>query len=312
MKKHKKILIIKTGFSEFLDRGVSTVVSLGDVLFCTTLLHLYKDDEVTWVVSAAAKELLENNPCIKRLVVFGSKALGPIMRKHYDIFINLEKDIGICAFLQDVKAKKKYGFYFNDQSQDIAVYRSPTRLLLAGQENHHKMTGNTAQILCRAVEKSWTGRGPILRPRKRSKEIYDIGLNYAVGSKWPTKGWPMRNWKDLECRLKKDFKISWQQGHKNLHQYIRWIDSCRMIVTSDSLGQIIAQALGKPAVTLFGPTNHKRMAGVPGTHIVLSPSVCPCRPCFLPVCQYKKPCMEEILPKTVEQYCRRLYKELYG
>ena len=111
MKKRKRVLIIKTGFSEFLDRGVSTTVSLGDVLFCTLLLHLYEGEHVTWVTSASAKSLLKNNPYINRLLVFGTSTFKSILHHKYDVFINLEKDIGICAFLKDVQAKKKYGFY---------------------------------------------------------------------------------------------------------------------------------------------------------------------------------------------------------
>ena len=48
-------------------------------------------------------------------------------------------------------------------------------------------------------------------------------------------------------------KISWQQGHKNLSKYIDWINSCRLIVTCDSLGQAVAQALGKKVVTFMAP-----------------------------------------------------------
>ena len=59
MKTSRKVLIIKTGFSEFLDRGISTTVSLGDVLICTSLLHLYKQDEVTWVTDWMARRLLK-------------------------------------------------------------------------------------------------------------------------------------------------------------------------------------------------------------------------------------------------------------
>ncbi len=306
MTKRRHILIIKTGFSEFLDRGVSTVVSLGDVLFCTMLLHLYKNDEVLWVTSAAAKSLLVDNPYIHQLIIFGGKAFKQIMRKRYDVFINLEKDIGICAFLKDVKAKEKYGFYFNDKIHDIAVYRSATRLLLAGQENHRHINSNTAEILYEAVGAKWQGQKPILFAKGQRKEIYDIGFNYAVGSKWPTKAWPMEQWKELEKRLASDFSISWQQGHKNLRQYISWINSCRMVVTSDSLGQIIGQALGKKVVALFGSTNHKRMERMPNTWVVSSPSKCPYRPCFLLACRNKSFCMEEISSKVVEAKVRRL------
>lgn len=307
MKKPRKILIIKTGFSEFLDRGVSTVVSLGDVLFCTTLLSLYKHDDVTWVVSAVARDLLKNNPYIRHLIVFGSKAFDEITEKRYDIFINLEKDIGICAFLKNVRAREKYGFYFNDKIHDIAVYRSPTRLLLAGQENHRYVSENSAEILYQAVGAQWEGQGPILNVVKNQRKKYDLGFNYAVGSKWPTKGWPMKHWKELERRLKKDFTISWQKGHKNIRQYIQWINTCQMIVSSDSLGQILAAALTKEVISLFGPTSHRRMQRIPFVHVLSSPMKCPYRPCYMPICKYKKFCMDYLMPQKVEKQIRRIF-----
>src|SRR3989344_7557912 len=95
----RKILIIKTGFSEFLDRGISTTVSLGDILFCTSLLYRYKNDRVTWLTSYKGSPLLKDNPYIDELLTFGPSSLQKVTKSSYDILINLEKDIGICASL---------------------------------------------------------------------------------------------------------------------------------------------------------------------------------------------------------------------
>jgi hypothetical protein len=53
----RRVLIIKTGFSEFLDLGISTTVSLGDVLICTSILDIFKNDEVTWLTDRQAKSV---------------------------------------------------------------------------------------------------------------------------------------------------------------------------------------------------------------------------------------------------------------
>jgi heptosyltransferase-2 len=55
------------------------------------------------------------------------------------------------------------------------------------------------------------------------------------------------------------FSVDWQQGLNNLYDYIDWINSCKKLVTNDSLGLHIALALGKPVVALFGPTNAKEV-----------------------------------------------------
>jgi len=308
MKRLRKVLIIKTGFSEFLDRGISTTVSLGDVLICTSLLHNYKSDQVTWVTDWQARALLKDNPYIYQLLIFGTKTLESLLSQEFDILINLEKDIGICTFLNKLKARKKYGFYFNDTIHNIATRRKTTQYLLAGQENHKDINKNALEILYETVGEVWDGQGLILGHKPNRREHYDVGFNYAVGSKWPTKAWAMDHWKSLEKLLSKNYKISWQQGHKNLSKYIDWINDCRLIITSDSLGQALAQALGKKVVTLYGPTNYVRMQGIPEVTVIPSTLNCPHMPCFLPVCKFDKFCMDYISPEKVAHVCREKLK----
>ena len=304
MSEPRKVLIIKTGFSEFLDRGISTTVSLGDVLICTSLLHLYKEDEVTWITDWQARQLLKNNPYVSQLLIFGPSAFKSISQQSFDILINLEKDIGICTFLNQVTAKKKYGFYFSEKSHCIMPHRRSTQYLLAGQENHRDIQKNALEILYETVGEQWDGQGLILQPPKRKKIKYDVGFNHAVGSKWPTKAWAADHWKALENILSERHTISWQQGHKDLTKYIEWVASCRLIVTSDSLGQAVGQALGKKVITLYGPTNYLRMQGVPNVEVVPSTLKCPHMPCYLPVCKFDKFCMDYISPERVANICQ--------
>ncbi len=306
MAKPRNVLIIKTGFSEFLDREISTTVSLGDVLICTALLHLYKEDEVTWVTAWRARRLLENNPYINELLVFGPQAFRKMMETSYDLLINLEKDIGLCTFLRQVKAKKRYGFYFNDNLHDISTHNRATRYLLAGQENHKEIDKSALEILFETVGEKWRGQIPLLTRKKRSPQKYDIGLNYSVGSKWPTKAWPMEKWQALEDILKDRYALSWQKGHKNIFQYMDWIDSCGVIVTSDSLGQALGWALGKQVVALFGPTNARRMQGIQNVTVIASDLRCPHMPCYLPVCKFERFCMDAIAPEKVAAACEEI------
>lgn len=303
MRKPRSVLIVKTGFSEFLDRGISTTVSLGDVLICTAILPLYKNDHVTWVTDWQARKLLQGNPYIKQLLMFGTPVFNNIRGQAFDVLINLEKDIGICTFLNGISAKKKYGFYFNDKTHSITTRKRSTQYLLSGQENHTNIQKNALELLYETVGQKWRGQGLVLNRQRKVRPKYHVGFNHAVGSKWPTKAWPMDHWKSLESLLQGKYSISWQQGHKNLNKYIQWIESCRMIVTSDSLGQAIGQALGKKVVTLYGPTNHLRMQGVPNVEVVPTTLKCPHAPCYMPLCKYDKFCMDYISPERVAQLC---------
>ncbi|MBP6343422.1 MAG: hypothetical protein KA403_05780 [Candidatus Omnitrophica bacterium] len=307
-KPSRKVLIIKTGYSEFLDRGISTTVSLGDVLICTSLLHVYARDHVTWVTSAQAKDLLKNNPMIHETIIFGSEALTRLEGQEFDILINLEKDIGISTSLRRIKAKKCFGFYFSDKTHNIETRKRSTRYLLAGQENHRDIDLNALEILYETVGKSWRGQGLVLGSKKKTKIKYDFGFNYSVGSKWPTKAWSMDYWKELEKLLEPRYSVSWQKGHSHLGTYIQWINSCRVIVTSDSLGQAIGSALGKKVITLYGPTNSQRMQKVPGVEVVPSTLKCNHLPCYLPFCKNDKFCMDYISPEKVVNICLQAIK----
>jgi heptosyltransferase-2 len=79
-----------------------------------------------------------------------------------------------------------------------------------------------------------------------------IGLNHKIGGKWPHKAWPMENWERLANLIGEP--ATWQYGD-TLEDYIKWVGSCRIIVTNDSLGLHLALAMDKKVVALFGPTN---------------------------------------------------------
>jgi heptosyltransferase-2 len=246
----------------------------------------------------------KNNPYISRLLIFNTKVLQDLLPEKFDVLINLEKDIGICTLVNGIAAKKKFGFYFNDKSHQISTRKRSTRYLLSGQENQRDIPKNALELLYETVGKKWRGQGLVLSNGRRGKIKYDVGFNHSVGSKWPTKAWPMEHWKQLEILLQGKFSVSWQQGHKNLVKYIEWINSCRIIVTSDSLGQAIAQALGKKVITLYGPTNYLRMQGIPNLEVFPAKMDCPIMPCYLPYCTNKDFCMNYILPINVAKKCK--------
>lgn len=64
-----KVLIIKLGYSETLDKEIGITTSLGDVLRSTVILNYLKGDDVTWLVDEKAYPLLKNNPWIKRILI---------------------------------------------------------------------------------------------------------------------------------------------------------------------------------------------------------------------------------------------------
>lgn len=305
-----KILILKMGYSEFLDKeSNSRKVSLGDVLRTTVLLHLFKNDDVTWVTDIESFPLLEGNPYIKRLLPYDLTTVLHIEAEEFDVVINLEKVPGICAWADKIKAWKKYGFRFDSKTGKAEAYdRAFDVLAVSSNPESKKLNERTAQeLLFELVGQKWQGENYILGYKPESFQLYDIGLNTQVGQKWPTKSWPSINWDKLESMLKsKGYKVTRQDKEnpeilKDLKRYADWINSCKMIITNDSLGLHLGIALNKKIIALFGPTAHKEIPMNENTKILLPEAAHDCMPCFKGKCDkyFNSSCISLISPERV-------------
>lgn len=309
----EKILIIKTGYCEFLYQGDnSRRVSLGDVLRTTPLLHIYKNDNVTWVTDHQALPLLEGNIFINRLLSYDFTTALQLESEEFDNVINLEKVPGICALSDKIRARRKrYGFTFNtqlgeaealDKAYEVMVYSSDIKL-----KRDNKKTFQ--ELLFEMVGQKWKNEEYSLGYKPRSSEIYDVGLNTRIGEKWSTKKWPEKYWDKLEDKLiKNKLKISRQdkQGERvlnNLYDYIDWINSCKIIVSNDSLGMHLGIVLKKNVLGLFGPTSYKEIYFYNKGEAIFSELASECMPCFKGICKRKNNCMEEI-------FVERVYREI--
>lgn len=296
-----KILIIKLGYSETLDPEIGKVPSLGDVLRTTPILwavkEKYPDSHVTWLVTSNAEPLLDNNHLIDRILVWDEFVPFQLMREKFDILINLEKIAGVCALADMVDAWMKYGFRFDSFSGQYHAYeKGLTFIDYLHRKACTKESGDYwQQVLVEMVGVPWREQECIIGYKPKTDICYDIGLNYQVGTKWPSKAMSKLKWQELEEKLiDGGFSISWQQGLKDLYAYMDWINSCNIIITQDSLGLHIALALGKKVVALFGATGYNEVCMYHHGTIVDSKSACPKKPCYQTACTYESFCMDEI------------------
>ncbi len=308
-----KVLVVKLGLSETLNVDSSRIVSLGDVLRTTTILHLFDSDEVTWLTSREAVPLLAGNPKIERLLVFDLETAFLLRKERFDIIVNLEKIPGICAFVGEIPARRRYGFKFDSTSGKAVAY----------EYSHEALSISSIPELKKGVRKSWVvmlyemmGRQwegqsySIGYPPTPASPTVDIGFNHHVGEKWPTKAWPAEHWKKLAELLPSRYSISWQQSLDNLRGYMDWIYSCGLIVSCDSLGAHLAAAFGRKAVVLYGPTSRFEMHEVPDFVTLDSPDdALPCIPCYQDVCDVECNCMAAIEPEAVRDAVIRLLGE---
>ena len=306
-----KVLIIKLGYSETLNKEISTTTSLGDVLRTTVILNFLKDDDVSWLVDRRASPLLEHNPYINRLLIYNLETILQLQRERFDTVINLEKVPGICALADSVNAWRRFGFRFEEERGVAQSYDGAEKVLSLSLSLDEKRQSKKywQEALADIIEKKWQREEYILGYKPKSKPIYDIGFNWITGKKWKNKAWPKEHWQKLEDVLKNKYSISHQKGLNSLYEYMEWISSCNLIITNDSLGMHLAIALKKKILVLFGPSSSIEVHLYNRGRIVLPRVNYSCIPCLQRECSQKIHCMSFIKPKDVVQEVEKILKK---
>ncbi len=262
----KKILIIKLGLSETLDPEIGKISSLGDVLRTTPVLTVlkdkYPDSQISWLVDESAYPLLEGNPYIDRILIWDVFTGFQLLQEYFDILVNLEKIPGLCALSGQINAWQKFGFRFDPVRGTYMPYEGSEYVYEICTNQHAKINNMKywQEAIIEMVGGQWREQPYIIGYRPATEETFDVGFNCMVGKKWPEKAWLVERWTALdEMLLKDNLSVSWQRGLNNLHEYIDWINSCRILITNDSLGLHIALALNKKVIGLFGPSRSEEI-----------------------------------------------------
>ncbi len=264
---------------------------MGDVLRTTPILWRFQDDDVTWITKKASLPLLGNNPYLKTVIAI-SKIPG-MEDLVFDELYNFDEDKKACLLATNIRAEKKKGYGFKDGG--YFPFDSDSRYayeLSKNDELKFKLNRKTyQQIIFEMAGFEWQGEDYILGYKPKSKVQYKVGINYLVGEKFPNKAWP--HWRELVDRLG---SFSLQKQFKAIEEYIDWINSCRIIVTGDSLGMHIALALKKKVIILMGSTSWAEIETYNRGVILTSQLLC--SPCYKKnKCNINPSCMDLITPK---------------
>lgn len=266
---------------------------MGDVLRTTPILWCFRDDDVTWITERASLPLLKNNPFIKTIIAVDN--VSDIEDFVSDEVYNFDENRGACLLATNINAKRKKGYgirggsYFPFDSDSRYAYE-----LSKKDELKFKLNKKTyQQIIFEMAGFQWEGQDYILRFTPKSKIQYTVGINFLVGEKFPNKVWP--HWKELIHMID---SVSFQRQFETVEEYIDWINSCRIIVTSDSLGMHIALALKRKVIILMGTTSWAEIETY-GRGVMLT-SQLPCSPCYKKSeCSIVPSCMDLITPDRV-------------
>jgi heptosyltransferase II len=244
----QKTLILKLG-------------ALGDVLRTTALLHLLPS-EVTWVTSAKAAPLLDQNPLIDRLYLIENLDLS-VIRQHFDLVINLEDEMSAARLATELSATRRLGPYL---AGSVITYDEFSRpwfdLSLSsrfGKEKADQLKRENLEtyqdLIFSMLGKTFEGQEYILKAPDGIAAVPGlVGIEPRVGDVWPMKQWNRFDALHQELEHRSIHCKVFEQRSR-LQQYIEDIQECEVVVSGDTLAMHIALALRKKVVAIFTCTS---------------------------------------------------------
>jgi len=321
-----QILIIKLG-------------ALGDVIRSTALLAKYRslfpNAYITWLTHSP--DILPHDGSIDLIGKFEYKTILPILNKQFDIAINLDKDKEACTLLSQVKAKKKYGFTW-EEGHIAGCNAAADRKLGTGffDDESKANTKSYPQEIFDICELDFQKEEPVLnvnpalvnkwkslKEKSGGKKI--IGLNTGCGPRWLTRLWANENWQKLTTDLQKagyypvflggldeDAKNksfaqatgAYYPGTYSLEEFIAITANCDLIVSAVSMMMHIAIGLKRPLV-LFNNIFNKHEFEMYGRGIIVEPTS-GCDDFYGNTCTRERCCMNDLPVETVFASIKKL------
>ncbi|MHA1988400.1 MAG: glycosyltransferase family 9 protein [Promethearchaeota archaeon] len=322
-----KILIIK------LD-------AIGDVLRTTSILPAikkkYPNSYITWCTRKSARELFTNSDFVNEVILFEDDALIRNNVEQFDLVINLDTSKVSSAIASSAKGQMKQGFVLTGKGYVEATSAVAEKWLEMSAFDDIKRNNKKSyqSLMYEILELDGSICTPIIRvPEKASNTITSkskkwnlrpgeqiIGLNIGVGTKWPSKGWPIERWEELINILEnKKFNLLLLGGPEEIEEmntlsakykfltntdydnsmmeFAAIVNMCDIIITADSLALHIGTALSKKLVVLFGPTSVMEIDLYGKGRKLRAPDECKCF--YKKFCMQEESCMEKITAEMV-------------
>jgi heptosyltransferase-1 len=298
--------------------------------------------QISWLVARAFAGLLEDHPDLDQVITFdrhelartwyrpeGMSGLLRLRRRlremRFDTVIDLQGLLrsGILGWMSG--AEERFGFR---EAREMAWLGYNRPVSLNGREMHavDRYVAVARELGCEP--------GPIEfrfnhtdADRQWAREQTG-GRNYCVllpGTNWATKRWPIGSFASLSRRIEKETGLAAVVcgagdaralveaigpgrcvdlvGKTSLRQLVAVLEQAAMVVANDTGPMHIAAALGRPLVTLFGPTNPAR-TGPYGRPETVVRAELPCSPCYSRRCVHQS-CMTLLKVDAVFEAVRR-------
>ena len=319
----ERILIIKHG-------------RMGDVLRTTPLLRRLKKEypkaEIWWIT--AYPELLPKMVDVP--LMFDSAGVLQIQATEFYAAYNLDKYKVCCALMNQVRSSVKKGFYLDGNK--TMPFPGAEYMFDIGIDDKLSKARKTSyqEEIFEACGFQFAGEGYVI---DRKGQVFQggfvgnkgkvIGLNTGCGPDWRSRLWKVGNWITLARLLKeKGFvpvllggeqeheinkKIAKEPGvlyfgHFPIHDFIKLVDECDVVVSIVTLAMHIAIGLGKKVVILnniFNKNEHDPY----GRSRIVEPEK-PCKCYYGQKCTNSEYfCMDTIKPSRVFNAIKEILNE---
>jgi heptosyltransferase-1 len=322
----RRILIIKPS-------AVGDVVHALPIL---NLLRLrFPDAKIDWLVTPACAGILDGHPQLNDVLLFDRKRFGGAWKNRdirrelvafgkrlrdaeYDVVLDLQGLFRSGWMAWKTRAPVRIGFR---KAREFAPLFYTHRVDVGSPEQH------AIERYLSIAEQLGCPRGPVkyVFPHDNADKVHvhsliPPGVKFAVllpGTNWVTKRWPVEHFAALVKPLEDRFglktvvaggpyeaSIAGKIGatydvtmKTTLRQLVALLERADLVIANDSGPMHIAAALGRPLVTMFGPTNPVRTGPYGRMDSVVRVGV-PCSPCYSTHCSHVS-CLHWLYPEMV-------------
>jgi ADP-heptose:LPS heptosyltransferase len=138
------------GCPHYSSRGTRILLinldAMGDVARTTALLPALKrkfpDSHVTWVTLNRAAPILEGNPFVDEVVIYGPDAALELEPRRFEIVLNADKTRRSAALALRVRAGKRYGFGVDENGSIVPLTPEADYQYWTGLDDELKFRGN--------------------------------------------------------------------------------------------------------------------------------------------------------------------------
>ncbi len=157
--------------------------AMGNVLLTTSLLpaikRKYPQSHLSWITEKNAYHLLDNNPFLDAVYVWGPESWMVLREMKFDVLMNVDKSNRSCALAMEIDSKKKFGFGLNRDSVIVPLNKEAEYVYRMGLNDHLKFRENqksVSQVLTEAMALRYQRDEYVLN---LSKEEVEFGEKYG-------------------------------------------------------------------------------------------------------------------------------------